>query len=123
MRFDVLGLRRASCVAAWQDGFCRVHGVAAGTSDKALVPCRTEEAWCWGKGVQGDMHTLHTGTPGAVNVGGERTGKGWDGPHVLVVLRMADLCGQVAVRVKRTLLCSYSTRESQKMDICSWQFC
>lgn len=48
------------------------------------------------------MHTLHTGTPGAVNVGGERTGKGWDGPHVLVVLRMADLCGQVAVRVKRT---------------------
>lgn len=37
----------------WQDGFCRVRGVAAATSDKALVPCRTEEVWCMGKGVQG----------------------------------------------------------------------
>lgn len=54
------------------------------------------------RGEGGARHTLHTGTPGAVNVGGEKTGKGWYGPHILVVLRMADLCGQVAVRVKRT---------------------
>lgn len=106
--FDVLGLMRAGCVAgwaaAWQDGFCKVHGVAAGTSDKAPVPCRTEEVWCRGKGVDGYMHTLHTGTPGAVNVGNERTRKCWYSPHILVVLTMADLCGQVGVRVKRTFL-------------------
>lgn len=46
---------------------------------------------------EGCTHTLHTGTPGAVNVGGERTRKCWYGPHILVVLRMADLCGQVRV--------------------------
>lgn len=75
-----------------------VHGMAAGTSDKAPAPCRTEEPGAGG----GCMHTLHTGTPGAVNVGGERTRKCWNGPHVPVLLRMADLCGQVGVRVKRT---------------------
>lgn len=69
--------------------------------------------------VQGYMHTLHTGTPGAVNVGGEGTVKGRYGPHVLAVLRTADLCRQVGARVKRPLLCSDSTRESHKMDICS----
>lgn len=47
------------------------------------------------------MHTLHTGTPGAVNVGGERTRKCWYSLHILV-LTMADLCGQVGVRVTRT---------------------
>lgn len=74
--------------------------MAAGTSDKAPVPCRTEEARCRGKGVQGYMHTLHTGTLGARSAGGERTRKCWYSPHILVVLRMADLCGQV--RVKRS---------------------
>lgn len=66
----------------WQDRWqcgktvsARVHGVAAGTSDKAPVPCRTKEARCRGKGVQGCVHTLHTGTLGAMNVGGERTRK------------------------------------------------
>lgn len=89
----------------WQDGFCKVHGMAAGTSDKASVPCTTEEVWCRGKGVHGYMYTLHTGTPGAANVGNERARKCWYSPHILVVLRMADLCGQVGVRVKRTFLC------------------
>lgn len=69
--------------------------------------------------MQGYMHMLHTGTLGAVNVGGERTAKGRYGPHVLAVLGMADLCGQVGARVKRPLLCSGSTRESHKTDICS----
>lgn len=54
-----------------------------------------------GEGCAGYMHTLHTGTPGAVNVGGERTRKCWYSLHVLV-LTMADLCGQVGVRVTRT---------------------
>ena len=72
-----------------------------------------------GRRVQGYMHTLHTGTSGAVNVGGERTAKGRYGPHVLAVPRMADLCGQVGARVKRLLLCSGSSRESHKTDICS----
>lgn len=33
-------------------------------------------------------------TPGAVNMGGGRTAKGCCGPHVLAVLRMADLHGR-----------------------------
>lgn len=44
--FDVLGLKRAGCVAGWF-----LQG-AAGTRDKAPVPCRAEEVWCRGKGVQ-----------------------------------------------------------------------
>lgn len=69
--------------------------------------------------VRGCMHTLRTGTPGAVNVGGERPEKGRYGPHILAALRMAELCGQVGARVKRCWLCSDSTRESHKVDICS----
>lgn len=69
--------------------------------------------------VQGYMHSLHTGTPGAMNMGGERTAKSQYGPHILAVLRMSDLCGQRGARVKRPLLCSNSTRESHETDICS----
>lgn len=47
-----------------------------------------------GRWMQGYTHTLRTGTPGAVNVGGGRTAKGCCGPHILAVLRMADLHGQ-----------------------------
>lgn len=65
------------------------------------------------------MHTLHTGTPGALNMGGERTVKGWYGPHILAVLRMANSHGQVRARVKRLLLCSDGIRDSHKMEMCS----
>lgn len=70
-----------------------------------------------GRRLQGCAHTLHTGTLGAVNVGGERTVKGRYGPHILAVLRMADSYGQVGARVKRPLPCSDSTRVSHRMDI------
>lgn len=43
-----------------------------------------------GSWVRDYMHTLHTGTPGTMKVGGERTVKGQYGPHVLAVLRMGD---------------------------------
>lgn len=66
------------------------------------------------------MPTLHTGTPGAMNVGGERPAKGRYGPRILAVLGMAELCGQVGARVKRCWLCSDSTRGAvHKVDICS----
>lgn len=52
------------------------------------------------------------GALGAMNMGGEGSGKGREGPCVLAVLRMADWCGWVGARWK-------STGESHKVDTSS----
>lgn len=72
-----------------------------------------------GRWLQDYRHTLHTGTPGAMNMGSERTAKGQYVLDVLVLLRVADVCGQAGERVE-TLCFAVTASERNKRDICSW---
>lgn len=81
--------------------------VVVGSPEEASIPAGPRRA-----GVDGVVGVRVYGALGAMNTGGEGSGKGRECPCVLVELRMADLYAWVGARWK-------STRESRKVDTSS----